>query len=34
MANEYTPEELVARGFLITVVGIGLFIGIVFLYVL
>jgi len=34
MATEYTPEELAARGFLITVVGIGLFIGIVFLYVL
>ena len=34
MANEYTPEELVGRGFFITVVGIGLFIGIVVIYVL
>ncbi len=34
MATEYTPEELVGRTFLITVVGIGLFIGIVVLYIL
>ena len=34
MANEYTPEELVGRAFLVTMVGIGLFIGIVFLYIL
>ena len=34
MATEYTPEELVARGFFMTIVGIALFIGIVFLYIL
>ncbi len=34
MATEYTPEELVARTFFMTMVGIGLFIGIVFLYIL
>ena len=34
MATEYTPEELVARGFFITVVGIGLFIACVFIFIL
>jgi hypothetical protein len=34
MAKEYTPEELVGRTFFITMVGIGLFIACVFLFVL
>jgi hypothetical protein len=34
MAKEYTPEGLVGRTFFITMVGIGLFIAAVFLYVL
>ena len=34
MAKEYTPEELVGRSFLISMVGIGLFIASVFIYVL
>ena len=34
MAKEYTPEELAGRSFLISMVGIGLFIASVFIYVL
>ncbi len=34
MAKEFTPEDLVGRAFLISMIGIGLFIVAVFLYVL
>ncbi len=34
MAKEYTPEGLVGRVFAISMVGIGLFIACVFLFVL
>ncbi len=32
MAKEYTPEELVNKTFWITMVGVGLFIVVVFLF--
>ena len=34
MAKAYTSEELVSRAFVITMVGIGLFIAAVFLFIL
>ena len=34
MAKEYTPEDLVGRTFVLTMVGVGLFIAAVFLFVL
>jgi len=34
MAKEYTAEELAHKTFLITMVGVGLFIAAVFLFVL
>ncbi len=34
MAKEYTPEELAGRVFAISMVGIGLFIACIFLFVL
>ena len=34
MAKEYTPEALAGRAFLISMVGIGLFIAAVFLFIL
>lgn len=34
MARSYTPDELVTRTFLLTIVGIGLWIAAVFLFVL
>ena len=34
MAKEYTPEELVGRTFFISMVGIGLFIASVFIFIL
>ena len=34
MAKEYSPEELVGRTFWITMVGVGLFIAAVFVFVL
>ncbi len=34
MAKEYTPEDLVGRAFLISMIGIGLFIAAVFLFIL
>ncbi len=34
MAKEYTAEELVEKMFLITMVGVGLFVAAVFLFIL
>jgi hypothetical protein len=34
MAKEHTPEELVYRVFLVSMAGIGAFIGVVFLFIL
>ncbi len=34
MAKEYTPEGLAGRTFLLSMLGIGLFIAIVFLFIL
>ncbi len=34
MSKSYTPEQLVGRAFVITMVGVGLFIASVFLFVL
>ncbi len=34
MAKEYTAEELVAKMFLITMVGVGVFVAAVFLFIL
>ncbi len=34
MAKEYPPEKLVGRAFVISMVGIGLFIAAVFLFIL
>ncbi len=34
MAKEYTSEELVGRAFLVTMIGVGLFIAAVFLFIL
>ncbi len=34
MAKEYTAEELVGKTFLIMIVGVGLFIAAVFLFIL
>jgi len=34
MAKKYTPEELVGRAFLISMIGIGLFIAAVFHFIL
>ena len=34
MAKEYTPEDLVWRTFLISILGIGAFIAVVFLFIL
>jgi len=34
MAKSYTPDQLVSRTFLLTMVGIGLWIAAVFLFIL
>ena len=34
MAKEYTPEDLVFRTFMISILGIGAFIAVVFLFIL
>lgn len=34
MAKEYEPEDLATRTFLISMVGIGIFIAVVFLFIL
>ena len=34
MAKEYTPEDLATRTFVISMAGVGLFIAVVFLFIL
>lgn len=34
MAKEYTPDDLAWRTFLITLVGVGSFVAVVFLFIL